>query len=105
MSARLAMASSRADIARVHSLRRGAAEAIEAVVHGDDRSSKVAGRALSDLKLPPGTTVGAIVRDGDVLIAHDDVVLKEEDHVILFLTDKRRVPAVERLFQVGLSFF
>ena len=95
----------RADIARVHSLRRGAAEAIEAVVHGDDRSSKVAGRALSDLKLPPGTTVGAIVRDGDVLIAHDDVVLQEEDHVILFLTDKRRVPAVERLFQVGLSFF
>ena len=40
-----------------------------------------------------------------MLIAHDDVVLQEEDHVILFLTDKRRVPAVERLFQVGLSFF
>ena len=95
----------RADIARVHSLRRGAAEAIEAVVHGDAKSSKVAGRALSDLKLPPGTTVGAIVRGDDVLIAHDDVVAEQDDHVILFLTDKRRIPAVERLFQVGLSFF
>ena len=95
----------RADVARVHSLRRGAAEAIEAVVHGDARSSKVAGRCISDLKLPPGTTVGAVVRGDDVLIAHDDVVIEQEDHVILFVTDKRRIPAVERLFQVGLSFF
>ena len=65
----------------------------------------MAGRALSDLKLPPGTTVGAVVRGEDVLIAHDDVVVEQDDHVILFVTDKRRIPAVERLFQVGLSFF
>ena len=34
----------RGDVVRVHSLRRGAAEALEAVVHGDERSSRVVGR-------------------------------------------------------------
>ena len=95
----------RADVARVHSLRRGAAEAIEAIAHGDERSSKVVGRRISDIDLPKGTTIGAIVRGSDVLIAHDDVVVESDDHVILFLVDKKEVRAVERLFQVGLAFF
>lgn len=95
----------RGDVAAVHSLRRGAAEALEAVAHGDKRSSKVVGRALEDIDLPPGTTIGAIVRNDEVLIAHDDVVVENGDHVILFLVDKRRIGDVERLFQVGLTFF
>ena len=95
----------RADVARVHSLRRGAAEAIEAIAHGDERSSKVVGRRISDIALPKGTTIGAIVRGSQVLIAHDDVVVESDDHVILFLVDKKEVRAVERLFQVGLAFF
>jgi len=95
----------RGDVAAVHSLRRGAAEALEAVAHGDKRSSKVVGRALEDIDLPPGTTIGAIVRNDEVLIAHDDVVVENGDHVILFLVDKRRIGEVERLFQVGLAFF
>ncbi|MEZ5558555.1 MAG: Trk system potassium transporter TrkA [Pseudomonadales bacterium] len=95
----------RGDVARVHSLRRGAAEAMEAVVHGDQRSSKVVGRALRDVELPPGVTIGAIARGDRVLIAHDDVVVEPDDHVILFLVDKSQVSAVERLFQVGITFF
>ncbi|MEQ9452948.1 MAG: Trk system potassium transporter TrkA [Pseudomonadales bacterium] len=95
----------RADVARVHSLRRGAAEAMEAIAHGDAKSSKVVGRRISEIDLPPGTTIGAIVRDNDVLIAHDDVMVEQDDHVILFLVDKKQVQAVERLFQVGLTFF
>jgi trk system potassium uptake protein TrkA len=95
----------RADVARVHSLRRGAAEAMEAVVHGDDRSSKVVGRRLIDLGLPEGTTIGALVRNNKVLIAHDELQIESEDHVILFLTDKTRIGAVERLFQVNFNFF
>jgi trk system potassium uptake protein TrkA len=95
----------KADVVRVHSLRRGAAEAIEAIAHGDEKSSKVVGRALQDIDLPTGTSIGAIVRDGEVLIGHDDVVVESDDHVILFLVDKRQVPAVERLFQVGVTFF
>lgn len=95
----------RGDIVNVHSLRRGAAEAMEAIAHGDNHSSKVVGRALGDIDLPAGTTIGAIVRNEDVLIAHDDIVVEAEDHVILFLTDKKRIPEVERLFAVGFTFF
>ena len=92
----------RADVVRVHSLRRGAAEALEAVVH---ETSKLAGQRVRELRLPPGATLGALVRGETVLIAHDDVEIKPDDHAILFLTDKRRIPAVERLFQVDVSFF
>jgi len=94
----------RGDVEVVHSLRRGAAEAIEAVAHGDMSSSKVVGRAIEDIKLPKGTTIGAIVRGDEVLIAHHDTVIESGDHVILFLIDKRRISEVERLFQVGVTF-
>ncbi len=95
----------RGDIVNVYSLRRGAAEAIEAVAHGDARSSQVIGKAIRDIKLPPGTTIGAIVRDEEVLIAHDSTVIEADDHVVLFVIDKKHIRDVERLFQVGLTFF
>jgi len=94
----------RGDVVVVHSLRRGAAEAIEAIAHGDRRTSKVVGRQISEIKLPAGTTIGAVVRKDEVLIAHHDTRIEAGDHVILFLTDKKRVPEVERLFQVGVTF-
>ncbi|HEY7772003.1 MAG TPA: Trk system potassium transporter TrkA [Marinagarivorans sp.] len=104
----------RGDIVNVHSLRRGAAEAIEVIAHGDNKSSKVVGRAVEDIDLPEGATIGAIVRqnqtdDGklkhDVLIAHDNTVIESGDHVIVFLVDKRFTSDIERLFQVGFTFF
>jgi len=95
----------RGDVAAVHSLRRGAAEAIEAVAHGDNKTSKVVGHTVDEVKLPPGTTIGAIVRGEDVIIAHHDTVIESDDHVILFLVDKRYIPDVEHLFQVGVTFF
>jgi trk system potassium uptake protein TrkA len=95
----------RGDVVKVHSLRRGAAEAMEAIAHGDKASSKVVGRAIEDIDLPEGTTIGAIVRNDEVLIAHDDTVVESDDHVILFLVDRKKIREVERLFQVGFSFF
>lgn len=95
----------RGDVVKVHSLRRGAAEAIEAVAHGDQASSKVVGRAIEAIELPEGTTIGAIVRNDEVLIAHDDIVIETNDHVILFLIDRREIQKVEHLFQVGFTFF
>ncbi len=94
----------RGDVEVVHSLRRGAAEAIEAIAHGDPSSSKVVGRRIDEIKLPPGTTIGAIVRDKEVLLPHRDVVIEPDDHIILFVVDKRRIKDVERLFHVGLGF-
>jgi len=94
----------RGNMVRVHSLRRGAAEAIEAVALGDKRSSKVVGRTIEEINLPVGTTIPAIVRGEEVIIAHHDTVIIEHDHVILFVPDKRQIAAVERLFQVGAIF-
>lgn len=94
----------RGDVVRVHSLRRGAAEAIEAVAHGDSRNSRVVGRRIEEIKLPPGTTIGAIARGDEVLIAHHDTMIESGDHVILFIVDKKYTADVERLFQVGIGF-
>jgi len=95
----------RGDVVKVHSLRRGAAEAIEAIAHGDENSSKVIGRTIGNVNLPDGTRIGAIVRNGQTIIAHDDVVIESDDHVILFLVNKKQIPEVEKLFQAPLSFF
>lgn len=95
----------RGDVAKVHSLRRGAAEAIEAVVHGDSRSSKIVGCKIGEISLPPGTIIGAIVRDKQVIMGHSDIVIESNDHVILFLIDKRRMREVECLLQVELAYF
>ncbi|WP_245232590.1 Trk system potassium transporter TrkA [Thiorhodococcus minor] len=105
----------RGDVAAVHSLRRGAAEALEFVVHGDSSTSKVIGRRIAELNLPRGVSIGAIVRaasqdslargDRRVLMAHDDILIEPEDHVILFLARKDLVHQVERYFQVGLAYF
>lgn len=95
----------RGDMVNVHSLRRGAAEAIEAIAHGDRKNSRVIGRRLDEIDLPEGTNIGAIVRNDEVLIAHDNIIVEPEDHVILFLVDKRRISDVEKLFQVGFGFF
>jgi len=94
----------RGDVAKVHTLRRGAAEALEAIAHGDVSSSKVVGRAIEDIRLPPGTTISAIVRGEKAIIAHHDTVVEADDHVILFLTDRAQIHEVERLFQVGVTF-
>ena len=92
------------DVVSVHSLRRGAAEAIEAIAHGDDKTSKVVGRRIEEIILPEGTTIGAIVRGSEVIIAHHNTLIEAEDHVVLFLVDKKKIHEVEKLFQVGVTF-
>ncbi len=94
----------RGDVVKVHSLRRGAAEAIEAVAHGNARESRVVGRLIDEIQLPRGATISAIVRGDEVLMAHHDTQIKADDHVILFIADRRQIDEVERLFEVGASF-
>ncbi|MAY39825.1 MULTISPECIES: Trk system potassium transporter TrkA [Spongiibacter] len=95
----------RGDIYNVHSLRRGAAEALEIIAHGDSRSSRVVGRRLDEIDLPDGVTIGAIVRGEEVMIAHSHLTVESEDHLILFLVDKSKIKLVEKLFSVGFTFF
>jgi len=99
----------RGDVVAVHSLRRGAAEAMEAVARGDAKTSKLVGRRVEDIKWPTGTRLGAIVRGegrrSEVLMPHHDTVIETDDHLILFIPNKRQVRQVEKLFQVGATFF
>lgn len=95
----------RGDVTRVHSLRRGAAEAMEAVARGDAKTSRIVGQPVKAIKLPKGVTIGAIVRRDAVIVEYENVVIETDDHLILFLTDKKRIADVERLFQVGFTFF
>lgn len=101
----------RGDVEAVYSLRRGAAEALEAVAHGDRKSSKVVGRRIDELPLPAGAQIGAIVRtvndtpvERRVIIPHHDTVIERDDHVIVFVPRKRMVRDIEKLFQVGATF-
>lgn len=104
----------RGDVVAVHSLRRGAAEALEIIAHGSRSDSKVVGRRIADVGLPPGTTIAAIVRnerrvdgliiDRQVIMPDDDVVIEADDHVIVFCTSKKLVRRVEKLFAVGFTF-
>ncbi|WP_019559000.1 Trk system potassium transporter TrkA [Thioalkalivibrio sp. ALE12] len=91
--------------ATVHTLRRGAAEAIETVVNGDARTSQVVGRRVDEIDFPEGTSLGAVVREEEVIIPHRDTVIEAGDHVILFVTDRRKVKQVQRLFQPTALFF
>ena len=112
------------DVAEVHSLRRGAAEALELVAHGDAKTSQIIGKRIGDIPWPHGVTVAALVRNfdtavivgqtddwtaitrhGEVVIAHHDTVIEADDHVIVFCTSKKLVKKVEKLFQVGFHFF
>ena len=99
----------RGDVAAVHSLRRGAAEVLEGVARGDVKTSKLVGRKIEEIKLPKGARVGAIVRGegrhGQVLMPHHDTVIEADDHVIIFIPNKRSVRDVEKLFQVSATFF
>lgn len=111
------------DVAEVHSLRRGAAEALELIAHGDAKTSRIIGRRIDQIDWPRGVTVAALVRNfdrsvvvgqtdewtsitryGEVVIAHHDTVIEPEDHVIVFCTRKKLVKKVEKLFQVGFHF-
>jgi trk system potassium uptake protein len=99
----------RGDVAAVHSLRRGAAEALEGIARGDVKTSKLVGRRIEEVKLPKGTRFGAIVRgegrNSVVLMPHHDLLIEDGDHIIIFIPNKRLVREVERLFQVSATFF
>ncbi|WP_324779832.1 Trk system potassium transporter TrkA [Thiobacillus sedimenti] len=95
----------RGDMVAVHSLRRGAAEVLEVAVHGDTRTSRVVGRRIGEIDLPDGATIAAIIRNKDVVIAHHDTLIESEDHLIVFALNKRIIPKVEKLLQVGFGFF
>ncbi|MDY0572561.1 Trk system potassium transporter TrkA [Pasteurella multocida] len=92
------------DTVNVASLRHGVAEALEIIVHGEESSSLVIGRKISELKLPQGAIVGAILRGNEVIMAKKNLVIEDNDHVIVYLSDKKFVSDIEKLFQPSVFF-
>jgi trk system potassium uptake protein TrkA len=95
----------RGDVVAAHRLRLGAAEALEAVAHGDRKSSKAVGRRICDLGLPRGACIGALVRGDEIIIPDPNTVIETDDHVIVFVPSRQQMARVEKLFQVSASFF
>jgi trk system potassium uptake protein TrkA len=63
------------------------------------------GRRVDAITWPVGALLGAVVRGQEVLMAHHDLVLETEDHLILFVTGENTVRKIEKLLQVSASFF
>lgn len=94
----------RGNMIKVHRLQHDEAEAIELIINGDEQTSRVIGRRIEEIELPPSCSIIAIVRDGTFHIPSSELTLSAKDHVILLLLKKRHVRQVESLFQVNLTF-
>lgn len=93
------------DMVAFRPLRRDNAEAIEVVLHGDKHTSKLVGRKISQIRLPNDCYFAAIVREKEIIMAHQDAELQEGDHVVFFISNRRAMPQLEKLIQVKLGFF
>ncbi len=91
----------RGRIRGVHSLLDGAGEVIEAEAL---ETSPLVGRPLRDIDLLDGLRIGAIVRNGVVMLPKGDTVVRAQDRVVLFSVAER-IKRVEQLFRVSLEFF
>jgi trk system potassium uptake protein TrkA len=91
----------RGRIRAVHSLGDGFGEIIEAEAL---ETCDVVGRPLKDIGFPEGVIIGAVVRDGVVMVPDPATVIKPKDRVVLFAT-AADVRKVEKMFSVGLEFF
>ena len=97
------------DVVNAQELYRGSSEALEIIAHGSKKSSKVVGKQLQEIAFPQGVSVGAIVRgegeDAKILMAEPDLTVVAEDHLILFIPNKKMIPRIEQLFAVDVGFF
>lgn len=87
------------DIVNVHQLMAGDAEAMEIIVHGDSKTSKLVGKKISQLDLPSSIVIGALVRGDQVLLANDDLTIETDDHAIIFVLEKKRFQELKKCFR------
>ena len=86
------------DTVKVATLRRGAAEAMEVIVHGSENTSNIIGKKIGEIDWPSDITIGCIIRGEKVIIAHRELEMEAEDHVILFLSNSENAGEVMKLF-------
>jgi trk system potassium uptake protein TrkA len=91
----------RGRIHAVHTLREEFGELIEAEAM---ETSPLVGLPLNAAKLPSSVLVGALVRDGQVIIPRGNTVIQAKDRVVLFAA-KDAIRSVEKMFSVRLEYF
>ena len=82
----------KAKIERAHTFKKGKSEEL---IANPETTPKIIGQGIDDIKLPIGCTISALIRGKEVKIAHHDVKILEDDHIIIFLSDKKLFPALE----------
>ncbi|MEA2014915.1 MAG: Trk system potassium transporter TrkA [Thermodesulfobacteriota bacterium] len=103
----------RASISKIlHFIRKG--KVISATPLGDEKAeavefialetSDITNRPLKNIDFPKGTIVGAIIRDGEVIIPGGDSIILPADHVILVAL-RSSIPQIEKILTVKLDYF
>lgn len=91
----------RGRIRGVHTVREGQAEVLEAEALD---TSPLIGQPLREVSLLEGMRIGAIYRQGKVIIPRGDTQINAHDRIVIFvLADK--VPQVEQMFRVSFEYF
>ncbi len=93
------------DIVSVNRIGNIDGEVMEIIAHGDKKTSNLVGNKISQLELPKSIIIGAVVRENNVILANEDIEIRDEDHIIIFAFDKKELPTIEKLFQVNVGFF
>ena len=89
-------------IRQVYSLREGGGEVIEADAI---EASSVVNKKISEIKLPNGVKIGAILRnENDVYIGFENLKIEEGDRIILF-SPSNMIKKVENLLSVRFRFY
>lgn len=95
----------KSDIINFSPLRKDIVDIIEVIVCGNKNiNSKFLYKKISDINLPSGTVIGAIVRDKEIIIVKNEDTIKENDHIIMFVTNKDDILEIERIFKSNLLF-
>lgn len=92
------------DMVNVYQLPRSGATALEIIAHGDEKTSAVIGKPLANIKLSSDVHICAVRREDEIILAHEEMMIQDGDHVILFLADQSLLREVEKRFQVEPSF-
>ncbi len=90
----------RGRIHSVHAIHEGFGELIEADAL---ETSELVGKSIRSASLPHGVLLGAIVRDGKVIIPRGNTTVHAGDRVVLF-ADADSIRKAEKLFAVRLTY-
>ena len=84
------------DVNNVKSLTFSNADVAEFTVREGDRITQ---KAVKDLGLPRGTTIGGLVRNGKGIMVSGDTHILPDDHVIVFCLGSSMIKKIERFFR------